>query len=155
MLSAVAAISFLIGVHFFLSSYNAVRVNQKRLDILTSQVRLLRRNERELVRKKRVMEKVNSFLTKARGSGIERDRWTFHTVNINEGMTFPDAAKILKQAANSASYYFKPTTLYIKKNKGAAGNSKLSPPTLVKGKAAPKGGDLSLTLRGSFVVKEK
>lgn len=156
MPSALAAVLFLIGVHFFLSTYNRVRLNQKRLEATTSQVQFLRENERELIRKKAVMEEVNAFLTKAKGFGLERERWVFHGVNINERMTFEQVERIMRQTSNSPAYYFKPTTLYIKKTATAADKSKVPPTPSSPGRqSAPAPSSVSLTLRGAFVVKQR
>ncbi len=148
MLSALAAVSFLIGLHFFLSTYNTVRLNRKKLDVVTSQVQFLRRNERELAAKMVVMGEVNNFLAKAKELGLERDRWVFHSVNINETMTFEQAARIMGQTANSPAYYFKPTTLYLKK----VSPSSTAP---AQGQPVPSPGSVSLTLRGAFVVRQR
>ncbi|MBU2590865.1 MAG: hypothetical protein ABIJ24_05810 [Nitrospinota bacterium] len=149
MLSALAAISFLIGLHFFLSTYNAVRLNHKKLNVVASQVQFLRRNEREMAVKMVVMGEVNNFLATAKELGLERDRWVFHSVNINETMTFEQVVRIVGQTANSPSYYFKPTTLYLKKV------SPSSPPASAPGQPAPSPGSVSLTLRGAFVVRQR
>ncbi len=107
-------------------------------------------------RKERILERINNFVDKARSLGLERERWAFYDVNIQEPITFPEVEKILAQTANSSSYYFKPLTLHVKtKIKSDNGAKQKKPPSTSADSPETKEGDILLTLRGAFVVKQK
>ena len=102
------------------------------------------------------MVRVNRFINLARSLGLEKDKWAYYDVNIQEPVSFQEAEKILRQTTNSSSYYFKPATLHVttkiepdKKatQKKQSATSADSPET--------KEGDILLTLRGGFLVKQK
>jgi len=156
ILSALLALLFLTSAYFFLTSYNTYILNQEKFKVLTGQVHLLRQQQREMERKERIMVKVNNFINRARSLGLEKNKWACYDVNIEEPITFPEVAKILNQTVNSSSYYFKPVTLHVKtkmeSDKKATQNK---PPSTSADSPETKKGDILLTLRGSFVVKQK
>ena len=156
IIGAGLGIFFFIAAHFFLTAYERCTLIQDTLGVSTGQARQLKEHEKERTQKKRNLERANRFVNRARSLGVEGDNWAYYDVNIEEPVSFEEAAKILRQTANSSSYYFKPVRLHVKtrvasntkdtRNKAAA-TSADSPQT--------KQGDIVLTLRGSFAVRRK
>jgi len=145
-----------ISAHFFLTAYNRYILNQEKLKVLTRQVRLLKQQQREVERKESIMVRVNNFINRARSLGLEKERWAFYDVNIEEPVSFPDAENILTQTANSSSYYFKPMTFHVKTEIESETKAKQKrPPSTSADSPETKKGDILLTLRGAFVVKQK
>lgn len=156
IISAGLAVFFLIAAHFFLKAYNAYILNEEKITVLNRQVQSLFEQQRELERKERIMVRVNRFINRARSFGLEKDKWAFYDVNIQEPVSFQEAETILQQTTNSSTYYFKPVTLHVttkiepdKKTtqKKPSSNSADSPET--------KERDILLTLRGGFLVKQR
>ena len=156
IISAFLAIFFFIAAHFFLTAYNKYILSQEKNKVLTRQVRLLRQQQREIERKKRIMIRVNNFINRARSLGLEKDKWAYYDVNIAEPVSFQEAKKILTQTTNSSSYYFKPVMLHVKtKIKSDKKATQKKPPSTSADSPETKEGDILLTLRGGFLVKQK
>ncbi|RLB20328.1 MAG: hypothetical protein DRG73_10380 [Deltaproteobacteria bacterium] len=156
IISAFLAIFFVTTAYFFLGSYNTYILNKEKLKVLTRQVRLLKERQREIERKRRIMVKVNNFINRSRSLGLEKDKWASYDVNIQEPVSFQEAEKILRQTTNSPSYYFKPVTLHVKTKIESDKKSKQNkPPSTSADSLETKEGDILLTLRGAFVVKQK
>jgi hypothetical protein len=156
IIAAALGICFLVAAHFFLTAHGRYALVQEKLGVSISHARLLKERQEELSRKKREVELVNRFVNRARSLGVERDNWAYYDVNIQEPVSFAEAEEILRQTANSSSYYFKPSKLHVKtkvesNSKGkldkSAGTSADSPET--------KKGDILLILEGSFAVRNK
>jgi hypothetical protein len=87
---------------------------------------------------------------------VERDRWAYYDVNIEEPVAFADAEQILGQTANSSSYYFKPIMLHVKANIGPDAKAPPKRASAVSGDSPDtKTGDVLLTLKGAFVVNRR
>jgi len=145
-----------ISAYFFLTAYNRYILNREKFKVLTKQIRLLKQQQREMKRKESIMVRVNNLINRARSLGLEKERWAFYDVNIEEPVSFPDAEKILTQTANSSSYYFKPVTLHVKTKTESDEKAKTpKPPSTSADSPETKKGDILLTLRGCFLVKQK
>lgn len=107
-------------------------------------------------RKERIMVKVNNFINRAKSLGLEKERWAFYDINIEEPVSFSEAEKILSQTINSSAYYFKPVTLHVKTKIEPDKNARIykSPSTSADSPETKKA-DILLTLRGAFLVKQK
>ncbi|MBW2195470.1 MAG: hypothetical protein JRF37_07845 [Deltaproteobacteria bacterium] len=156
IIGAGLGIFFFIAAHFFLTAYERCALIQDRLGVSIGQARLLKEHQKERTQKKRNLDRANRFVNRARSLGVEGDNWAYYDVNIEEPVSFAEAEKILRQTANSSSYYFKPVRLHVKtwvgsNTKGRRGKQGAtfadSPET--------KQGDILLTLRGSFAVRRK
>jgi len=120
------------------------------------QVRLLKQHKREQARKGRILAKVRRFVDQARALGVEGDRWSYYGVNIDEPVLFPESGKILSQTVNTGSYYFKPVALHIKKILDPETGTGMPKPSSVSADSREtKEGDISLSLRGTFVVRQR
>jgi len=100
------------------------------------------------------MVRVNNFINHARSLGLEKHRWAWYDVNIEEPVSFPEAEKILMQTTNTSSYYFKPVTLHVtKKIESDKKAETKKPPSTSADSPETKKGDILLKLRGAFLVK--
>jgi len=139
-----------------LADYSRYGVNQQKKATLTRQVRVLNQQQSDRARKERAIAKVNRFVNQAASLGLEKNRWAVYEVGIEESVNVPEIEQILKQCSNAASHYFKPISFHLKflqdttGQKGGAGE-----PIQVAAKASGiKRGDILLTLRGAFVVRQ-
>jgi len=156
IISAGLAIFFFIAAHFFLTAYNTYILSQDKITLLNSQVQLLINQQRELERKERIIVRVNRFINRARSLGLEKDKWAYYDVNIQEPVSFQDAEKILQQTTNSSSYYFKPVTLHVTTNiEPDKKDTQKKSPSISADSPETKEGDILLTLRGGFLVKQR
>lgn len=152
--TAIVAVFFLISAYFFLTAHNNYITSQKKLKVSTREARLLKHQKREMERKKKIMIRVSNFVNRAISSGLEKNRWAYYNVEIEQPATFPEVEQILLQTASTSSYYFKPMILHIKtnieSNKNTAPDKSSS--TSADSKSI-KGGDVLLTLKGTFVIR--
>ncbi len=155
--SAVVAILFLASSCFFLTAYNNYSLRNDKLKVLTGEVRLLEHNQREINHKKRLMNRVCDFVNLAVSSGLEKNKWAFYDVDIEDIFTFPEAERIISQTASTASYYFKPVMLHIKTDIESYKKTTTDKPSKVRSADSKKEGqgDVFLKLKGTFVVKRK
>lgn len=150
------AIVFFVAGHFFLKAYNRYALDRDMLQVLSKQSRLLKKRQSEQVRKKRALERVNSFVSHVNSLGLVRDQWTNYNVNIEEPVSFPAVEQILMQTANSSSYYFKPVMVHVKtKFEPDTGTRPDKQAATSADSPEVKKGDVLLTLKGAFVVKGK
>ncbi len=154
-LAAGLAAAFFAAVHFFLDNYYRHALNSDKLEVITRQVRALKKHHRLMEKNRRVMAGVEGFLDQARSLRLTPDNWTTYDVNVQQPLAFDEIEKILAQAKNSDSHYFKPVMLQLhrlsesdktKKRSTKPSNSASSPETLQK--------DLVITLQGAFLVRQ-
>lgn len=152
------AVFFFIAAYFFLTAYNRYAVRQEKKEALTVRVRILKQQQREAERKKRIISRVNDFMNRAGSFGLEKNRWSVYDINIDEPVTFFEIEQILNQCQNSSAYYFKPISLYAKtpqkSDKNRESDKKKTKKTTSADSRETREGDIMLTLRGAFVVRE-
>lgn len=150
------ALFFSLSACFFLTAYKRYALNQETLHATISQAQLLTAHQKELARKQNTLKRIHGFVDRARSAGVQRDRWAYYDVNIEEPVPFAEAEQILRQTANSSSYYFKPILLHVKANTEPDAKA---PPKKVSAASGDspdtKTGDVLLTLKGAFVVKRR
>jgi len=154
--AACLALVFFISVHFFLESYYRHALNSDRLEVITRQVRLLKKHHRLMEKNRRMMADVENFTKQADQLGLTRKNWQSYDVNIQQALAFSEIEKILAQAKNSDSHYFKPVILQLHRfsesdrTKQQAtvkpSNSADSSETIQK--------DLMITMQGAFLVRQ-
>jgi hypothetical protein len=143
-----------VAAHFFLTAYDRYALNERQLKESVRQVRVLKQRREEQARNRRILVRVKRFVDRARALGVERDKWDYYPVQIDEPVSFPEAQKILSQTINTGSYYFNPSMLNIKKGTEPAPGEKK--PSAASGDSPDtKAGDISLNLMGQFVVRQK
>jgi hypothetical protein len=135
---------------------------------------LLKFQEAELERQKKVVARVNGFVDRASAAGLTPDNWAYYTVRKQEPAGFDEVERILNQSANSDTYYFKPIRLHLmlrdrkteeplqpaagEQNQGAdEGSPVLTEDAVSLPFSFPEEvqGDLLLSLKGSFVVRRE
>ncbi len=153
IIAAGLALILIVTAHFFMTAYDVYVMDRDTLKILTDQLEGLEGREEEQGRKKHILERVDNFVIRAGSLGLARNQWSYYDVNIEEAISFKGAEQILRQTANSPSYYFKPDKVYIKTkyDVGDEGDqsNEISPPT---GTEQMEDGDILLTLKGTFIV---
>jgi len=150
------ALFFSLSAYFFLKAHKRYGLNQDMLRAAIGQAQLLKAQQKELERKKGILQRVRGFVHRARSAGVEKDKWAYYDVNIEEPVPFEEAEKILRQTANSPSYYFKPMTLEVKTQ--IQPDAKAPPTTSAAASgdsSETRTGDVLLNLRGSFVVNRQ
>ena len=156
LISAGLAVFFFIAAHFFLKAYNSYILNEEKITALNRQVKFLFEQQRERERTERIMVRVNRFINRARSLGLEKDKWAYYDVNIQEPVSFQEAGKILQQTSNSSSYYFKPVILHVSTNIEPDKNTIQKKPSSISADSPEtREGDILLTLRGGFLVKQR
>ncbi len=155
IIAAGLALIFIVTAHFFLIAYDAYVMDRDTLKILTDQLEGLESRKEEQGRKKHILERVDNFVNRAGSLGLARNQWSYYDVSIEEAISFEGVEKILRQTANSPSYYFKPDKVYLKTkyDVGDEGDqsNEISPPT---GTEQMEDGDILLTLKGTFIVRD-
>jgi len=155
LISGLLIILFIVSAYFFLNTYHRYVLNQERLRVANREARLVKQYQQEMKRKERILAQVNTFVTRAKASGIEKNRWAYYNVNIQEAVSFPEISGILTQTVNTSSYYFKPVAFYAKRapQPQIAGPAK-KPSSTSAASPETKKEDILLTLRGAFVVRQ-
>ncbi len=144
-----------MAAQLFTTAFNRHTQNERNLENLDYQVRVLKQNKREQAQKRRTLAYVKKFIDRAKVFGLERQKWEHYDVNIEESLHFYEARRILTQTANSGSCYFKPISLEIKKVEKQTSQSPAQAKTNVdKGKDEQRG-DVLLSLKGTFVVRQR
>ena len=150
------ALFFSLSAYFFLTAHKRYALNQETLRATISQAQLLKAHQKELERKKGVLQRIHDFVHQARSAGVEKDKWAYYDVNIEEPVPFEEAEKILGQTANSSSYYFKPITLEVKTKIQPDAKAPSTTTAAASGDSSEtKTGDILLNLKGSFVVNRQ
>ena len=155
MTGAALAILLFVAVQFFINAFNEHSRKERDLEDLDCQVRWFEENRREQAQKRRAMAQVKGFIRRARAFGLERHHWEHYDVNIEERLYFHEAKRILTQTANSESCYFHPISLNIKKIKDPATTNSGQAGTIANSGKDKQQGDLLLSLKGTFVVKQR
>jgi len=144
-----------VAAQFFTAAFNRHSQNEQNLESLDRQIRLLEQNKREQAQKRRTLAHAKKFINRAKAFGLERHKWEHYDVNIEESVYFHEAMRILTQTANSESCYFNPISLNIKKGEGADPTVSGQAQTTAGSENDKKGGDLLLSLKGTFVVRQR
>jgi hypothetical protein len=134
---------FLTAGYFFLGAYNRCIVYDKTKTHFERQINLLNEQNTRLQQGKKLIGRVDRFLTRSKKFGINREDWDFYDVNINEDVAIEELKSLLNQCINSSSHYFKPDILHVKTRTGESGNTD---------KEDTKS-QILLTLKGTFMTK--
>ena len=145
----------LIGGRFFLTGYKRYVVNQDKKSALTRRANFLNQQQSDRKQKMHNILRVSRFVNNAKLLGLEKRRWAVYNVDIQDAVTFTEMKKNLMQCSNSASRYFRPVSFHIKSlkatdNNAGIGNKNETSEMSFKNKT----GDILMTLKGAFVVRE-
>jgi hypothetical protein len=155
-MAVVLALFFSLSAYFFLTAHKRYALNQNILREAINQAQLLKAQQKELERKKGILNRIHGFVHRARSAGVEKGKWAYYDVNIEEPVPFEEAEQILGQTANSLSYYFKPITLEVKTQIQPDAQGPSTTTAAASGDSSEtKTGDILLNLKGSFVVNRQ
>jgi hypothetical protein len=140
----------LLAGRFFFSGYQRYVVNQDKKAVMIRQANLL--NQRQIGReqKRQNILRVNRFVNNAELLGLVQKKWALYHVNIQDSVTFTEMKKLLTQCSNGDSHYFKPVSFHVK-SITATGDKEEAPGMTFQNQT----GDILMTLKGAFVVKNK
>jgi arginyl-tRNA--protein-N-Asp/Glu arginylyltransferase len=157
MLSVLLAVAFSVSGMLFFKSYVRHMANSEHLRECEREIRIVAHHVEEQARKRRVLARVERFVQKAKAFGLQREGWDVFEVTISRPVTYAEAMELLSQTENTSAYYFRPVELHIKKEfekelkeikEKKAGRSSGD-------EASDKGGDIYMTLKGKFLVRQK
>ena len=154
--TGVLAVFFLTGAYVFFTAVNNYSADLQKLQALKGEFRFIMTQQKELKRKKRILNSVANFVKQAASYGLEKDRWTYYDVEIEEPMTFHKAGQILSQTLSSSSYFYKPTILHMNTDVKAY---KKPEQDQQPGRSADlkqaEGQDVVVKLKGAFLVQHR
>ena len=115
--------------------------------------------KREVLRRKRLMARLENVVKRAQALGLSPEQWGQYDVEVQETVSFPRLAEILKQAGPGYNYYFEPIYLYLSRSKPRKEGDPPAPaPAPQRSESreggALKGGDIYLKVKGSFLVRK-
>ncbi len=150
------AILFGFAVNLYLHSYGRHKSLEQKLDTLTCRLAIMDQQKKELERKTRILTRIRRFVEKAQQVGLEKSKWAFYDVNIEEPVSYTQLDQILGQCVNTESFYFKPAYFHAAllsekdKQKISHDSSTDSADSHSTGRS-----DLMLSLKGTFIIKNK
>ena len=152
-----AAIVFLVAAYTLGGSYRAYRSQVWQVETLRTRHNLVAQRQQQLKRQKQIIDSLEGFVGEAARLGLDPDNWETYDVHIQEVVSFSEMKRIVNQCVNTSAYYFKPLSLEAKRK---VRNPKrlLDHGPDAAGEEETFGsddGDILLSLRGTFVVKQK
>ena len=152
VITTVTTLILSAAFYFFLESYHGFQKNENGLAGITRQVRLIKKQHKKQKQKIQLLAEVERFVQRAKKLGLNEDNWASYPVNIQDKLFLADLEKIIFQAKNSDSYYFRPASLFLNIPSGSGDNG-----TNKTGRAQnpDEEGDIYVTLNGAFVVRQK
>jgi hypothetical protein len=139
----------------FMTAHKRCVAYEYRLIQAVKHVRLIKLYERERARNRRIQSKVEDFTAKAESLGLIRKHWDDYEVMVDEPLFFPKAIRILDQTIHTESYYFIPTALSIRKHSTVESGNDTEVVSAKTNQSTKKKGDILLTLKGRFVVRQR
>ena len=116
---------------------------------------LLQRQEKELALKIRTLNEVRHFMDRAAALGLEREKWTYYDVNVQEPVSFAEMEEILNQCNNSAAAFYRPISLHIKKTTSESVDTAQRVSSRSANARSGAEADLLITLSGKFLARPK
>ncbi len=152
-----AAIIFLAAAYTLGGSYRAYRNQVWQVETLRTRHNLMVQRQQQFKRQKQIIDSLDGFVGEASRLGLDPNNWETYDVHIQEVVSFSDMKRIVNQCVNTSAYYFKPLSREAKRK---VRNPKriLDHTPDAAGEEETFGsddGDILLSLRGTFVVKQK
>lgn len=159
----ILAVLFLVSGWYASRSYSQYRINVKKLDILRSQERHIKKRIKTFDEKKAVLAQVNDFVKRAGQWGVAPKNWDGFKVNLQDtGMSFSAFQDLLDQANTRPEYYFIPKSLWVRTGNGpplfasesnipTKKNEQEADPVSGSGNAVDS--DVMVSLEGRFLVR--
>jgi hypothetical protein len=152
--TGILAVLFLTSAYVFFTVFNDYSSDHKKLQTLKGELRLTMIQQKELKRKKRILTHVANFVKRATSYGLEKDRWTYYDVEIEEPMTFHKAEQILSQTLNTSSYFYKPMELHMNTDVTSYKKPGKDQPSVRSADSKSiDGQDVVVKLKGAFLVQ--
>ena len=149
------AILLFVAIQFFTTAFNRHTRNARDLENLDGQVSWLEQNKKEQTQKRRTLAHVKKFINRAELFGLERHKWETYDIDIEKQLYLHEARRILTQTANSKSFYFHPILLNIKKIEEPTPMAPGQTRAIAGSGKDQQRGDLLLSLKGTFVVRQR
>lgn len=154
--TGILAILFLTSAYVFFTVFNNYSSDHQKLQALKGELRLIMIQQKELKRKKSILTHVANFVKRATSYGLEKDRWTYYDVEIEEPMTFHKAEQILSQTLNTSSYFYKPMALHMNTDVTSYKKPEQVQPSGQSADSKPiDGQDVVVKLKGAFLVQHR
>lgn len=131
----------------FLGAYAAFDLQSERLAAQQGRKQKMDFRRQELQRKKSVMAQAQAFSTRLADLGLERRKWRFYEVNVQAGVSYEAAQRLIEQCRDSELAYYWPIALEIEVPQKVGPKAGQSKPGEVKG-------DVQLTIKGQFVARQ-
>ena len=155
MISIILLIIFAATTNWFLKAYNRYALQQAKISALQGRLGFMKQQQMEMKRKISLIADVNRFVNRARSLGLEKNRWSAYVVNLQEMVSFKELEQVVNQCVNSSTAYFEPELLHINwLNADSREGSGDTRPATVPTAGQPTG-DLMVTLKGKFVVRQE
>ena len=155
-MTILSAVIFLAAATAFSGAYSTYRDNRRQMETLQVRSKLRARHQQQFKQQQRVVDSLDSFVAEANRLGLDPDNWETYDVHIQEVISFSEMKRIVSQCVNTSAYYFKPVSLEAKRK---VRNPKkilehADGPSLDEQLPDSDQGDIYLSLRGTFVVKQ-
>jgi hypothetical protein len=112
-------------------------------------LRILKRQQQELVRKAALLRRAAQFTARARELSLQPDAWTLYDVNVQSPLDFEAAQEIVYLCGDSSLAYFWPISLEIKKQNADASQAGATK------KSAGLPSDVQLSVKGRFAARRR
>lgn len=156
ILAVFAACAVVAASFYFKSARDHYLAAGEQTDQARRELSMTAARGKEIEDQRRLWHRVKRFVDRAKALGLEPGRWDRYEVIVEEPLTFQEAQDILDQAVSGASYLFHPISLEARKEKvEAAVEAKTGKANDASGDSPRKEGDLILSLRGAFLVRER
>ena len=123
VITSFLAVLFVISGCFFLRAYNDYTINCKKFSILQGRKNFIKAKIKEIERKKKILQNLNTFIADVKASGLTEENWDRFSVILKDRfLSFPELEKILAITDSSDICYFKPLLLHIRRDHNKINN---------------------------------
>jgi hypothetical protein len=153
--AGILAVLFFAAAHFSVTAYHHYLNDWENIDALQMRLKIARQQQSETQHRHQLLLQAKAFQDLASALKMEQKNWSVYDIQIEEPVSRAELTQILNQCQNSASYYFKPIAFHAK-TADSPENQKAQAAAPHKGDTLPDSpGDIFLTLRGAFLVREE
>jgi hypothetical protein len=114
-----------------------------------AQLRMLKRQHEELIRKAAILRRAAQFTARVRELNLQPNAWTLYDVHVQSPLDFETAQEIVSLCGDSSLAYFWPISLEIRKPNADA------PQTGATQKIAAVPTDVQLSVKGRFAARRR
>ncbi len=146
--SCVLAAALPVTTHFLVDAYSRHQVATNRLTTVEHHLKALERSRQNRRSYQAFLEQAQEFVNHAQRSGAIRSAWDRYSVDLQRQVYFDELENLLAQADHGPAFYFQPALLDIRLATGEKSEEESAQNTQEEG-------DVTLTLRGSFLVRRR